>query len=67
MEQTTSDICWVKAEKSVGNGECIEIGYGASACVHVRDSKDEDGRTLAVSRAQFGSFLAAVTAGRISC
>jgi len=70
-------IAWRTSSYSGTNGDCVEVGWRTSSysashgdCVEVapapdgvlvRDSKDPDGPTLAVTTAQWRSFLATVT------
>ncbi|WP_190820429.1 DUF397 domain-containing protein [Saccharopolyspora pogona] len=52
---------WHKSTYSGHNTGCVEVG-SASGLVGVRDTKDRDGGTLAVSRGAWARFLAAVKA-----
>ncbi|SDP70334.1 protein of unknown function [Actinopolyspora xinjiangensis] len=50
------ELQWRKSSRSTGGGNCVEVGFAASA-VLVRDTKDRDGGTLAVSPTAWQSFL----------
>ena len=59
MEQ----ISWKKSSRSGGGGgsNCVEVGTPASIeFVAVRDTKDREGGTLAVSPVAWRAFLTAV-------
>nr|WP_192756574.1 DUF397 domain-containing protein [Actinopolymorpha pittospori] len=53
---------WRKATASNGGSNCVEVGSSATH-VGVRDTKDRDGGTLAVTRTGFAAFLGGVKAG----
>lgn len=58
-----SRIEWRKASASAnGGGNCVEVG-NAGDSVAVRDSKDPDGHTLVVIRAEWPRFLWRAQAG----
>jgi hypothetical protein len=48
---------WRKSRRSIGNGECVEVGPIAEA-VAVRDSVDPAGPVLRYSAASWRTFLA---------
>jgi hypothetical protein len=48
-----------------GNG-CVEVAFLADGSVGVRDTKDRTRRSLAVSPAAWGDFLAATRSGRFT-
>ncbi len=53
-----NELAWFKSSYSTGSGgECIEVAT-ATATVHVRDSKDPHGPTLAFSDDAWTSFVA---------
>ncbi len=53
-----SRLAWFKSSYSTGSGgNCIEVAT-ATATVHVRDSKDPHGPTLAFGRDAWAGFLA---------
>jgi hypothetical protein len=57
---------WRKSSYSGSQGgECLEVA-NAGAQVAIRDSKDVHGPQLAFSTAAFGTFLTAVTEGRLA-
>lgn len=55
-------ITWRKSSRSTGGGNCVEVGF-VPAAVAVRDTKDRDSGTLAVSCGEWSSFLARVKQG----
>jgi hypothetical protein len=56
---------WRKSSySSPTSNNCVEVAAGLPANVAVRDSKDPDGPVLAVARAGWRDFIAAVKAGR---
>ena len=46
---------WRKASRSTGGNECVEVAQTRESCL-VRDSKQPDGRRLAVSRRDWAAF-----------
>ena len=44
-------------------GECVEVGASPDGSVLVRDSKDDDRRTLAFTREEWVAFVKGVKAG----
>lgn len=59
----TDSLVWRKSSRSgaSGGGNCIEVGTPADASVvAVRDTKDRQGGTLAVSPEAFRAFVATV-------
>ncbi|MEV0698802.1 DUF397 domain-containing protein [Saccharopolyspora sp. NPDC050389] len=56
-------VDWRKPLRSSDSGNCVEVG-SAPGLVGIRDTKDRDGGTLAVSRAAWGRFIAATKAGQ---
>ena len=57
--QTGMQDDWRKASYSNGSGACVEVGR-ASDRVSVRDTKDRDGTTLALSADAWASFTASL-------
>lgn len=55
-------ICWHKAKRSMGNGECVEVAP-VPGTVFVRDSKNPSARTLTYPTAAWQSFLSAAKRG----
>jgi hypothetical protein len=53
---------WIKARRSGGEGDCVEMRRGGAA-VQVRDSKHIDGDILAVPPAQFAAWVGAARRG----
>jgi Domain of unknown function (DUF397) len=55
-----NDAVWRKASRSTENGgNCVEVA-AVSEVVAVRDSKDPDGMTLLLSRADFCGLTEAI-------
>ncbi|MEV7685430.1 DUF397 domain-containing protein [Streptomyces bungoensis] len=55
---STSELAWFKSSySSSGSGDCIEVAR-TPRTVHVRDSKAQDGPTLALSPTAWADFLA---------
>jgi hypothetical protein len=53
----TSELAWFKSSYSGGSGgDCIEVAT-SPATIHVRDSKDQSGPTLAFSPAAWAAFV----------
>ncbi|MEU6085635.1 DUF397 domain-containing protein [Streptomyces sp. NPDC047085] len=54
---STSELAWFKSSYSSGSGDnCIEVAH-TPATIHVRDSKDQQGPTLALSPTAWADFL----------
>jgi hypothetical protein len=47
---------WIKASKSNGGGNCVEIRRNGES-IEVRDSKDRGGPILRLTVAEFDAFL----------
>jgi hypothetical protein len=58
-------LIWRKSSYS-GNGgsDCVEVAYGLSGRVAVRDSKNSDGPVLALQPASWQALTDAIKAGR---
>ena len=52
-------LTWRKALRSIGNGECVEVG-SANEQVAVRDSKDPDGIWLAYPAHSWRAFVSKI-------
>ena len=61
MDLTTASD-WRKSQRSMANGNCVEVGRTANA-VAVRDSMNATGDTLAYSAATWRAFTAAARTG----
>jgi hypothetical protein len=54
----TSELGWFKSSYSSGEGgACVEVA-ATPATIHVRDSKDKSGPTLAFSPEAWSAFVA---------
>ena len=51
-----SGLKWRKAQRSAGNGACVEIA-SLQDIVVVRDSKDPDGPVLTYTQTEWRAFL----------
>jgi uncharacterized protein DUF397 len=49
-------LVWRKAQRSVGNGACVELAP-AAGMIAVRDSKDPEGPVLMYTKAELAAFL----------
>ncbi|MFF5446840.1 DUF397 domain-containing protein [Streptomyces sp. NPDC012888] len=54
---------WTKSSYSTGNGACIEVKSPVMETVAVRDSKVQDGPSVAFAPASWTSFVNGVTEG----
>ncbi|MGA2826565.1 MAG: DUF397 domain-containing protein [Streptosporangiaceae bacterium] len=63
MKQDLSTAEWRKSSFSGANNNCVEIAGNLPGIVAIRDSKNPDGPALAVTRARWAAFMAAVRAG----
>jgi hypothetical protein len=59
---TLSGLDWRKAQRSVGNGPCVEVAH-FDDMVAMRDSKDPDGHVLIYTAAEWVEFLAGAKDG----
>ncbi|UUS35052.1 DUF397 domain-containing protein [Streptomyces changanensis] len=50
-------VTWVKAQASVGAGECIEVAGLPEGGVAVRNSRDPEGPALIFTKAELKAFL----------
>jgi Domain of unknown function (DUF397) len=62
MKHDLSDARWRKSSFSGANNNCVEIAGNLPGIVAIRDSKNPSGPVLAVTRARWGAFMAAVKA-----
>jgi hypothetical protein len=53
---------WIKASKSGGDGQCVEM-RPADPGVQVRDSKNPEGETLSLAHTGFAAWVAGAKAG----
>lgn len=64
MTDVTNPTLWRKSSySSGGNGNCVEVGFGAA--IGVRDTKDRAGGTLEFDRPAWTAFVHAVKGGWI--
>lgn len=56
------DLPWRKAQRSVGNGACVELAP-VDGMVAMRHSKDPDGSVLMYTAAEWSAFLHGAKAG----
>ncbi len=54
---------WKKWSNGTGGSNCVEVLYGNTGVVYVRDSKSPAASTLAFSRDEWNSFLDGVRNG----
>lgn len=59
-----SRATWRKSSYSGGGNQCVEVG-AAPGVVGIRDTKDRDHGTLAVTPQRFADLVAAIKAGRV--
>jgi hypothetical protein len=59
---TLRGLAWHKAQRSVGNGACVELAP-VNGMVAMRDSKDPDGPVLMYTAAEWDAFLHGAKAG----
>jgi hypothetical protein len=64
MARATGQPCWRKSQRSIGAGDCVEVGEDESGDVLVRNSKDPAGPVLRFDRATWQAFLADVKGSR---
>jgi Domain of unknown function (DUF397) len=63
MKHDLSNASWRKSSFSGANNNCVEITGNLPGIVAIRDSENPGGPTLAVTRARWAAFMAAVKAG----
>jgi hypothetical protein len=56
FDQVSSTLVWRKAQRSVGNGACVEVAP-IDGMIAMRDSKDPDGAVLVYTQAEWSAFL----------
>lgn len=59
----TSDLHFVKARASMGNGACVEVAALPDGGRVVRDTKNRDGGVQVYTRAEWAAFVDGVKAG----
>ncbi|MDX3214585.1 DUF397 domain-containing protein [Streptomyces sp. ME02-6991-2B] len=59
----TSNLHFVKASASMGNGACVEVAKTPDGGRAVRDTKNRDGGTQFYTRAEWEAFVDGVKAG----
>lgn len=59
-----SRAVWHKSSHSSQDGNCVEVARNLPGVVAVRDSKDQDGPALVVTREQWGAFLSVLKSAR---
>jgi hypothetical protein len=60
-----SSARWRKSSASMGNGNCVEVGYLGSGEIAVRDSKNQTGPVLLLQPSGWQTFLADLKAGEL--
>ena len=55
-----SQARWRKPRRSGSNGNCVEVALNLPDVVATRDSKDQDGPALVVTRRDWMAFLSLV-------
>lgn len=64
MDNSSTDLHWVKSRRSFSNGNCLEVAWHrAAGMVHVRDSKHPDGPQLLFTLAEWQAFAGGVRDG----
>jgi hypothetical protein len=53
-------MMWRKSSFSTDDSNCVEVAFAEPAAVAVRDSKNQDGPTLAVPVVTWHSFISRV-------
>ncbi|MGW7019288.1 DUF397 domain-containing protein [Streptomyces decoyicus] len=62
---STTELTWFKSSYSGTQGDnCVEVAHCTDS-VHVRDSKDNEGGQLALSRTTWSTFVAYAADARI--
>lgn len=57
---TAPDLSWRKSTFSTNQTNCVEVAFAEPTAVAVRDSKNQDGPTLAVPAVTWHSFISRV-------
>ncbi len=60
--QSVTELAWRKAQRSVGNGACVEVAPIGTGCA-VRDSKDPDGPILTWTAQAWQEFVGRAKSG----
>lgn len=56
MERDSGSMDWRKAQRSVNNGECVELAR-TGGMIAIRDSKNPAGPVLMYTHAEWHAFL----------
>jgi|tagenome__1003787_1003787.scaffolds.fasta_scaffold18875351_2 hypothetical protein len=64
MPSPEAVLIWIKASRSYGKGECVEVADNGGA-VLMRDSKDPDGARLRFTKPGFAALLRAAADGAL--
>lgn len=63
---TTTELHWFKSSYSGGGGDnCVEVAVDRAQAIHVRDSKQWEGRELALSPTAWSAFVAYASDTRV--
>ncbi|OON72220.1 DUF397 domain-containing protein [Streptomyces tsukubensis] len=57
---------WTKSSYSTGNGACVEVKSPVTAAVAVRDSKVDEGPSLAFESGSWNTFVTTVAKGAVA-
>lgn len=54
---------WFKSQRSVHNGDCVEVAFLESGQIAVRDSKNQAGPVLTFTPSEWDAFVAGAKDG----